>query len=183
MGLSKAPTRFAAALLGRNKMAAGCIVWMRGKNANRCASFVSVGTLSWSVPAEIAEMAETGSQTKTWIYADFIGLSREKDWCCQTGLNCRPLHYQWSALPLSYGSMPGSENRPKRPLQAGRSLPQGPRSRKRADGRRGSQNGQNQPGRPKAGFIGSIAGRSGSLLGRQIRARASWGRAARVRDG
>ncbi len=26
-------------------------------------------------------------------------------WCCQTGLNCRPLHYQWSALPLSYGSM------------------------------------------------------------------------------
>jgi hypothetical protein len=26
-------------------------------------------------------------------------------WCCQTGLNCRPLHYQWSALPLSYGSI------------------------------------------------------------------------------
>src|ERR1700730_7824779 len=113
-----------------------------------CQFCVSWHTLSWSVPAEIAEMAETGIQTKTWIYADFIGLSREKDWCCQTGLNCRPLHYQWSALPLSYGSMPGSENRPKRPLQAGRSLPQGPRSRKRADGRRGSQNGQNQPGRP-----------------------------------
>ena len=32
--------------------------------------------------------------------------SRAKEWCCQTGLNCRPLHYQWSALPLSYGSMP-----------------------------------------------------------------------------
>jgi hypothetical protein len=29
-----------------------------------------------------------------------------KNWCCRTGLNCRPLHYQWSALPLSYGSMP-----------------------------------------------------------------------------
>ena len=29
-------------------------------------------------------------------------------WCCRTGLNCRPLHYQWSALPLSYGSMPGT---------------------------------------------------------------------------
>ena len=28
------------------------------------------------------------------------------EWCCQTGLNCRPLHYQWSALPLSYGSVP-----------------------------------------------------------------------------
>src|SRR5438034_9327964 len=39
-----------------------------------------------------------------------------EDWCCQTGLNCRPLHYQWSALPLSYGSMPGIEgNRPKWP--------------------------------------------------------------------
>src|SRR3954453_23605094 len=33
----------------------------------------------------------------------------DKEWCCQTGLNCRPLHYQWSALPLSYGSMPGSQ--------------------------------------------------------------------------
>ena len=31
---------------------------------------------------------------------------QEKRWCCQTGLNCRPLHYQWSALPLSYGSVP-----------------------------------------------------------------------------
>jgi hypothetical protein len=51
-------------------------------------------------------MAEPGKQTKSSIFADFIGVSREKDWCCQTGLNCRPLHYQWSALPLSYGSMP-----------------------------------------------------------------------------
>src|SRR5262252_7215476 len=25
-------------------------------------------------------------------------------WCCRTGLNCRPLPYQGSALPLSYGS-------------------------------------------------------------------------------
>ena len=32
--------------------------------------------------------------------------SSRKEWCCQTGLNCRPLHYQWSALPLSYGSKP-----------------------------------------------------------------------------
>ena len=28
------------------------------------------------------------------------------DWCCRTGLNCRPLPYQGSALPLSYGSEP-----------------------------------------------------------------------------
>ena len=27
-------------------------------------------------------------------------------WCCRTGLNCRPLPYQGSALPLSYGSEP-----------------------------------------------------------------------------
>ena len=26
-------------------------------------------------------------------------------WCCRTGLNCRPLPYQGSALPLSYGSV------------------------------------------------------------------------------
>jgi hypothetical protein len=51
-----------------------------------------------------------------------------EEWCCQTGLNCRPLHYQWSALPLSYGSMrPG----PKAAHEAGRSLPQGPQARKR----------------------------------------------------
>lgn len=36
----------------------------------------------------------------------------EMEWCCQTGLNCRPLHYQWSALPLSYGSMCWDKNRP-----------------------------------------------------------------------
>src|SRR5688500_9851276 len=27
-----------------------------------------------------------------------------KRWCCWTGLNCRPLPYQGSALPLSYSS-------------------------------------------------------------------------------
>jgi hypothetical protein len=50
-----------------------------------------------------------------------------REWCCQTGLNCRPLHYQWSALPLSYGSMCWDENRPPRgAYQAGRYLPQAP---------------------------------------------------------
>ena len=80
----------------------------------------------------------------------------KKSWCCQTGLNCRPLHYQWSALPLSYGSMPGSENRPKRPLQAGRSLPQAPRLRKHGRGPEG----------PKTAKIGvSRACRSTGPLG------------------
>ncbi len=36
-----------------------------------------------------------------WVFLtavpDFNGMNE----CCQTGLNCRPLHYQWSALPLS----------------------------------------------------------------------------------
>src|SRR6201992_1505609 len=30
-------------------------------------------------------------------------------WCCRTGLNCRPLPYQGSALPLSYGSIAGGQ--------------------------------------------------------------------------
>src|ERR1700761_8340188 len=47
------------------------------------------------------------------------GLISFKKWCCQTGLNCRPLHYQWSALPLSYGSMPRNENRPEGPSRRG----------------------------------------------------------------
>ena len=50
-----------------------------------------------------------------------------REWCCQTGLNCRPLHYQWSALPLSYGSMCWDKNRPPQgAYQAGRYLPQAP---------------------------------------------------------
>jgi hypothetical protein len=32
------------------------------------------------------------------------GASERKSWCCRTGLNCGPLPYQGSALPLSYGS-------------------------------------------------------------------------------
>ena len=26
--------------------------------------------------------------------------SRCENWCCQTGLNCRPLHYQWRGCNL-----------------------------------------------------------------------------------
>jgi hypothetical protein len=48
-------------------------------------------------------------------------------WCCRTGLNCRPLPYQGSALPLSYGSRFRRKSRP----ETGRSLPQGGRRRKR----------------------------------------------------
>jgi hypothetical protein len=44
---------------------------------------------------------------------------RCEGWCCQTGLNCRPLHYQWSALPLSYGSMLETGINLKRPSKRG----------------------------------------------------------------
>jgi hypothetical protein len=53
-------------------------------------------------------------------------------WCCRTGLNCRPLPYQGSALPLSYGSICPDSNRigRLRPPSGGRFLPQGPPMRK-----------------------------------------------------
>jgi hypothetical protein len=76
MDPSKATTRSAAALVARSEMAAGCLN-ERTKCEPSCQFCVSWHTLSWSVPAEIAEMAETGSQMKTWICADFVGLSRE----------------------------------------------------------------------------------------------------------
>jgi hypothetical protein len=41
-------------------------------------------------------------------------------WCCRTGLNCRPLPYQGSALPLSYGSV---ADRPRCPEVACESQP------------------------------------------------------------
>src|SRR5262245_14983092 len=47
--------------------------------------------------------------------AELVWLS----WCCRTGLNCRPLPYQGSALPLSYGSEEG------RRRDGGANLPQG----------------------------------------------------------
>ncbi len=34
-------------------------------------------------------------------------------WCRRTDSNCRPLHYQWSALPLSYGGAGYMTNRSK----------------------------------------------------------------------
>lgn len=33
--------------------------------------------------------------------------SQPDKWCCERGLNSRPHHYQWCALPLSYRSVPG----------------------------------------------------------------------------
>ncbi len=163
MDLSRAPTQPAAALVARklNGRWLHCLD-ERTKCEPLCQFCVSWHTLSWSVPAEIAEMAETGNQTKTWIYADFTGLFREKNWCCQTGLNCRPLHYQWSALPLSYGSMPGYENRPKRPLQGGPILATRPEgAQARGPAARACQTVEIGPDCLPPPSAGSVAGRSG----------------------
>jgi hypothetical protein len=52
-------------------------------------------------------------------------------WCCRTGLNCGPLPYQGSALPLSYGSVPrANENRKGNALQAAGSCHKPPPMRK-----------------------------------------------------
>ncbi len=79
--------------------------------------------------------------------------SEVKDWCCQTGLNCRPLHYQWSALPLSYGSMPRIRESAQKDLyRAGRSLPQAPRRRKRGWGLTGPQKLSKSPRDSRCGL-------------------------------
>ena len=75
----------------------------------------------------------------------------EKNWCCQTGLNCRPLHYQWSALPLSYGSMPVSGESALKAPTGGRFLPQGPLWRKHAAGPGMAQKGQKGAGASRDG--------------------------------
>ena len=89
-------------------------------------------------------------------------------WCCQTGLNCRPLHYQWSALPLSYGSMPRIRESANRPRQGGPILatrPEGAQARERPA--RPSKAAMISPERPPMPSTGSVAGRSGSPFPRQ----------------
>jgi hypothetical protein len=80
-----------------------------------------------------------------------------RNWCCQTGLNCRPLHYQWSALPLSYGSAPGILRIGLKGPRAGRSLPQGPRWRKRSAALQGRQR------RPSSALEAGLPPATGSI--------------------
>ena len=69
-----------------------------------------------SVPININIDTRRAPADGGWVLLDRRSRFQRNEWCCQTGLNCRPLHYQWSALPLSYGSMPGIDgNRPKWP--------------------------------------------------------------------
>ncbi len=110
-------------------------------------------------------MAKADDTVEAANYADFTGLLRENEWCCQTGLNCRPLHYQWSALPLSYGSMPGSGESAQKASTGGRFLPQGPRWRKHAAGPEGCKKREKiTPWRRLPASTAATPGRSGSLL-------------------
>jgi hypothetical protein len=81
------------------------------------------------------------------LCADFRGLLREKNWCCQTGLNCRPLHYQWSALPLSYGSMPGTRIGRNGPYRRADPCHKAPARASARTACPAIKNGQNQRGR------------------------------------
>ena len=76
---------------------------------------------------------------------------REK-WCCRSELNTRPLPYQGSALPLSYGSVKGGDSSALWRETPGfaRPLPDVPRRaiyRPMSTGRKGA-NGKRKPARP-----------------------------------
>ena len=95
---------------------------------------------------------------------------QRENWCCQTGLNCRPLHYQWSALPLSYGSMPGSGESAKTAPTGGPILATRPRpaqARERSAGRR--KIGKISAVGPPRCLVRPVLGRSGSRIRRRDR--------------
>ena len=137
-----------------------------------CATFsrsgprVSIGTRSSLRPLR-KRRATDESKTRAFgaarmpVHAYF----KKMKWCCQTGLNCRPLHYQWSALPLSYGSNAG--------IRIGRH--RGPT--KRADFCHRPPRCASLQGRPKRenrGDIGDITG----FLARNDRLSADFGSAS-----
>ena len=97
-----------------------------------------------------------------------LGVAEGEGWCCQTGLNCRPLHYQWSALPLSYGSMPGSGESAKTAPTGGPILATRPRpaqARERPAGRR--KIGKISAVGPPPSLVRPVLGRSGSRIRRR----------------
>src|SRR5258706_11196295 len=117
---------------------------------------IEVGSISVHVPT----VGEWGALDRT--STDF----QRENWCCQTGLNCRPLHYQWSALPLSYGSVPRTKDSAKkaatrRPILATRP----PRAQAQAP-HAGLRSHQKRPEisvkRPRLPLAGQAAGLSGS---------------------
>ena len=81
----------------------------------------------------------------------------------------RPNLYQWSALPLSYGSMPGIHRRigPKGPQQAGRFLPQAPRWRKHAVSQKDPETARKRHRVPMACLSWQAPAQSGSSSSRK----------------
>jgi hypothetical protein len=73
-------------------------------------------------------------------------------------LSTSPLPMECSTTELRQRA-PDYQKRPKRLPQAGRSLPQGPRLRKRGPARRAIKNGRNQRDTPAAGYIWVSCGR------------------------
>lgn len=72
-------------------------------------------------------------------------------------LSTSPLPMECSTTELRQHA-PDTRIGPKGPLQSGRSLPQGPRMRKRGRGCETLKNGQTGLGRPRSPFIAPIAG-------------------------
>ena len=108
-----------------------------------------------------AERSEQSSGVWCRENANSCSLLKMK-WCCQTGLNCRPLHYQWSALPLSYGSMCPDKNRPEGPTRRADPCHKAPRCascravpNRAKSGRYRGRNGRLRPERPTFADFGS----------------------------
>src|ERR1700730_1410949 len=85
---------------------------------------------------------------------------RGKNWCCQTGLNCRPLHYQWSALPLSYGSVPDAGISQKAPTGRADPCHKAPARASARPAREVLKKRQNQGSCPLTASERPVAGRS-----------------------
>jgi hypothetical protein len=68
------------------------------------AARVKAGT---ATPKVIPKQHAAAGKTDSFLAKEtprFSGCFSLENWCCRSGLNARPLPYQGSALPLSYGS-------------------------------------------------------------------------------
>ncbi len=133
------------------------------KQEHVCQFCVSWHSSSWFVLAEIADIAEINDTVERPNYADLTKALRGNEWCCQTGLNCRPLHYQWSALPLSYGSMLRTrESAQWTPAERADPCHKPPACASAGGVWQVLKNGRNQRGIAVTAFNGPVAGRFGS---------------------
>jgi hypothetical protein len=73
------------------------------------AIFRSTGRVNRKLTRHPRKLSYFAQQLRSAIYSTSLERFNFEGsrWCCRGGLNSRPLPYQGSALPLSYGSMPG----------------------------------------------------------------------------